>query len=93
MLVLNVNKVFGIITNLLLVNYYYFVVRMSMSMVGIAHRALDMRVWPELALHRWIQFSTVRMVVVLNKVRATFFILQQQRIQLWTTLQRLWKMV
>jgi hypothetical protein len=59
MLGLNVNKVFGIIPTLLLVNYWYFVVRISMSMVGTVYRTLDMRLWQELALHPWIQFSIV----------------------------------
>jgi hypothetical protein len=90
---LNVNKVFGIIPTLLLVNYWYFVVRISMSMVGTAYRTLDMRLWQELALHPWIQFSIVGGGACHFKVRAIFSTLQQQRIQLWTAPRRRWKMV
>jgi hypothetical protein len=53
-----------------------------MSMVGTTYWTLDTRMWEELALHQWIQFSIVGVGHLQFKVRAIFSTLLQQRIQL-----------
>jgi hypothetical protein len=53
-----------------------------MSLVGTTYRTLDMRMWEQLALHQWIQFSIVGVGAIHFKVLAIFSTLLQQQIQL-----------
>jgi hypothetical protein len=50
-----VNNFFVIILQLLLLNLLHFLVRICMSMLGLAYQIRDMKMCQEIALHPWIQ--------------------------------------
>jgi hypothetical protein len=53
-----INNFFVIILQLLLLNLLHFLVRICMSMLGLAYQTRDMKMCQEIALHPWIQSWT-----------------------------------
>jgi hypothetical protein len=75
---ININEVFVIILKLLLINLLHFLVKISMSILGLAYHTRDMKMCQKLALHPWIHSWIVGGGTVHFKVRGIFSTLQQQ---------------
>jgi hypothetical protein len=72
MLDITINKVFVIIPKLLLVNLLHFMVRIIISMLGLAYQTRDLKMCQALVLHPWIQSWIVEVGTIHFKVRAIF---------------------